>query len=1038
MTELFGNLLRLSFSASFLVLAVLAARLLLKKAPKGMICALWALVALRLLCPFSIESSMSLVPQTPLPRREPMEIAVPSAAPASIPDAVPTEAPILNLPVDSEQSAPVISEQVPQHIPAVQENPNSADPVDIWGTVGAAVWLIGCAGMFSYALVSFLKIRRQTAVSLQIDEGIYLCDDIGSPFLLGIFRPRIYLPSDLGAEETQYVLAHERMHLKWKDHWWKPLGFALLAVHWFNPLMWIAYILLCRDIESACDQRVIRGLSRQQQARYATALLNCSVPRHLSICPVAFGEVSVKQRIQDVLHYQKPSFVLKALGLIALVVVALCFATMPAKHTLAELTGLSGLSQLVVGSSGTQLTLCHPEALDACSHMMEKVLCTPESVAAKGTDDRLVSVSLLWDGETRNLAFSEDFSTLYLPQNENDPADFADTPLSVYTVKEPGQILEFLERYGTPVAEKEVTGAPYADLSQPWSWTQGLDLSQIAQARYVRADPFYDISSERMAGTTIVGYCTNSQAEALISVLNGLKQQAFSPVTPPTGSTAKQIVELFNRTETVSIALDDPIHQIAAVLQYDGQRVTLLVSRDEAEFFGQQWEEHPLYGLSAWEIQDEALRSCMEQFLLYPSTVQLGQTPGIEPPQTVQVWAEGSELTVTLPGDWEYVTVSHTAPGTGFGIRCRPEGESLGWIYYHCLPNDSAAHDSETQTRLQAIPGTDYVLVLDTQGAEDWVGLYAKEIDTISKQAYLTTPAVQNLSQLTGFAGLSSVEMIQGNQRVDISQDQELADFISLFHSTLCDTAPLQSHILLDRTAEDSQDRIQMVFRDYRVPYHDQLTLWLQNGLSLLYLPETNPQSENEACYVNVYRIQNPQELEQLVSAYLDPVVQESVSGSPYADLSQPWTWTQGLKLSQIQEARLTNAPNNFFLMMDDREEPITKYLCRPRAQILLQMLNTLRPEDFTPVMRTEDCTAEELLNVEYREPGIGASSVLLLDPIHEIAAVLQFDAKNIRLVISPHPQAFTEDVSQPLTDLTAWEIRSDALMRYMDYITYH
>ena len=193
------------------------------------------------------------------------------------------------------------------------------------------VWVLGMIAMAVYAAVSYLRLRRIVRVSMPAGEGVYLCDHIASPFILGIVRPRIYLPSELPQENWACILAHERAHLARRDHWWKPLGFLLLTVFWFQPLLWLAYILLCRDVEQACDEKVIQSLSESEKREYSQVLLECSVPgKWITACPLAFGETGVKHRIRAVLHYKKPTLWILIIALIACTVLAVCFLTDPA------------------------------------------------------------------------------------------------------------------------------------------------------------------------------------------------------------------------------------------------------------------------------------------------------------------------------------------------------------------------------------------------------------------------------------------------------------------------------------------------------------------------------------------------------------------------------------------------------------------------------------------------------------------------------------------------------------------------------------
>ena len=322
MAAVFLKLLNLSISASWLVLAVLVLRLVSKRSPKWMNVLLWGIVALRLVLPFSIESALSLIPsaETVSP------VAVQSAPAPTITSGVSV--------IDN-----AVNPSLSEHFAAVPTA--SVNPLYVWTEIAGWVWLIGLGAMLLYALVSYLRLRRRVSVSLPIQDNIYLCDAISSPFILGVVKPHIYLPSGLDEVQRQNVLAHEQAHLARRDHWWKPLGFALLAVYWFNPVLWLAYALLCRDIELACDERVIRTMDESAVKTYSTVLLACSMPRKAVItCPLAFGEVGVKERVKNALHYKKPAFWVVAASVAVCVIVAVCFLTNPPTDT--DAAGLVG------------------------------------------------------------------------------------------------------------------------------------------------------------------------------------------------------------------------------------------------------------------------------------------------------------------------------------------------------------------------------------------------------------------------------------------------------------------------------------------------------------------------------------------------------------------------------------------------------------------------------------------------------------------------------------------------------------------------
>ena len=322
MAAVFLKLLNLSISASWLVLAVLVLRLVSKRSPKWMNVLLWGIVALRLVLPFSVESALSLIPSA-----ETVSPAVVQFDPA----------PTITSGVKIIDNA--VNPSLSEHLAAAPLA--SVNPLYVWTYLAGWVWLIGLGVMLLYALASYLRLRRRVSVSLCVRENIYLCDAISSPFILGVVKPHIYLPSGLDEVQRQNVLAHEQAHLVRRDHWWKPLGFALLAVYWFNPMLWLAYTLLCRDIELACDERVIRTMDESAVKTYSTVLLACSMPRKVVItCPLAFGEVGVKERVRNALHYKKPAFWVVAASVTVCVIVAVCFLTNPPTDT--DAAGLVG------------------------------------------------------------------------------------------------------------------------------------------------------------------------------------------------------------------------------------------------------------------------------------------------------------------------------------------------------------------------------------------------------------------------------------------------------------------------------------------------------------------------------------------------------------------------------------------------------------------------------------------------------------------------------------------------------------------------
>ncbi len=310
MAEFFINILNMSISASWIVLAVLLLRLLLKKAPGWIKVVLWGVVGVRLICPFSFESVFSLIPSA-----------------QTIDPEVSVNAPAINsgVPMIDHMVNPIIGETTISFQPEKDLN-----LFQFIMPYLAGVWLFGVALLLIYTAISYTRIKKKIGTAVLLDENIFQSERVDSPFVLGLIKPKIYLPFQINEQDMEQVIAHERAHISRKDHWWKPLGFLILALHWFNPLMWLGYALLCRDIELACDEKVIKDLDAKQKADYSQALLNCSVSRSaIAACPLAFGEVGVKNRVRSVLNYKKPAFWVIIVAILASVAVAVCFLTNP-------------------------------------------------------------------------------------------------------------------------------------------------------------------------------------------------------------------------------------------------------------------------------------------------------------------------------------------------------------------------------------------------------------------------------------------------------------------------------------------------------------------------------------------------------------------------------------------------------------------------------------------------------------------------------------------------------------------------------------
>lgn len=383
MGEAFLKILNMSISAGWLVLAVLLLRLVLKKAPRWVSVLLWGIVAVRLICPFSIESVWSLIP----------------SAQTVSPDIMTDWTPSISTGIASVDTVinPIISQ-------AFSPKPYaSANPLQIWIPVLGNLWGLGILAMLIYTAVSYILLRHKVTTAVRLRDNIYQSENVDSPFVLGIFKPRIYLPFQLDGQSLGYVVAHEEAHIRRKDHWWKPFGFLLLALHWFNPLMWLGYILLCRDIELACDEKVIKEMDNEHRADYTQALVTCSVNRRvIAACPLAFGEVGVKERVKSVMNYKKPAFWIIAAAIVTCVVVAVCFLTNPKTTSndappLVLDTDHSQFAATVLEVHDTYL-LVAPEGGTRESSSADKIEVSLQNLESRPTVQVGYSVLIVYDG----------------------------------------------------------------------------------------------------------------------------------------------------------------------------------------------------------------------------------------------------------------------------------------------------------------------------------------------------------------------------------------------------------------------------------------------------------------------------------------------------------------------------------------------------------------------------------------------------------------------------------------------------------------
>lgn len=385
MSELFLQIVNMSISAGWVALAVMWARFLLKKgkAPKWVTVALWSIVGVRLVCPISIESSLSLLPSA-----------------KTLPNQI-----ITNDTFSIQSGISTVDNRVNDYLGSQYYEGVTASN-GLGGnilTVLSVIWIVGIAALLIYAIFSYVRLRRKVGTAVLLRDNIFESENVTSPFVLGVIKPKIYLPFNMSEQQSEYVIAHEKTHIRRKDNLWKPLGFLLLTLHWFNPLVWLGYILLCRDIELACDEKVVKELDNVERADYSQTLLNLSVSnRIVSVCPLAFGEVGVKDRVKSILNYKKPAFWIIIIAVVLCVAVAVCFLTNPAsKNDIYSIENWEWNYSLTMDKSTGEVVA---QAPTASTYLGENVKTEMFDMRAKNGK---MTVKNILNNETYNLKYRE-------------------------------------------------------------------------------------------------------------------------------------------------------------------------------------------------------------------------------------------------------------------------------------------------------------------------------------------------------------------------------------------------------------------------------------------------------------------------------------------------------------------------------------------------------------------------------------------------------------------------------------------------------
>jgi len=709
MAGIFLKILNMSFAASWLVLAVVLLRQILKKAPRWIVCTLWALVALRLVCPFSMESTLSLLPSS-----EVLPVDVIEGNSFDIHTGVDW----IDMPVND-----YLGDRYYEGVTVPTDHGS-----DVM-TVLCIVWVIGAMTMMIYAFVSYLRLKRKVSACIQVSEDIRICDYIPTPFILGILHPVIYLPSSMEPGNAQYVLAHERAHLKRRDHWWKPMGYILLTLHWFNPLMWLAYILLCRDIELACDEKVIREMGGEEKRAYSEALLRCSVPRRMiAACPLAFGEVGVKERVKSVLNYRKPTFWLILIAIVLCIAVAVCFLTNPIGLTLGKLWNLTDreyVSVTVIADSNARV-LTQEAEIEQVLNFLDTAKVNSQPISQNRIERASDYQIILSDGQHHiRVCFDVFLADVWMDDGEYSLP---------YFMKEPAQVKAFFEK----VIGKSIPDVTPTEPSLGSVFTA--TVRQIAEGSILvePAEGSNERSSASEIWVRVPENCPDLQVGDLVSIsYNGMIAETypaqihtvyaivvinmtvredyfdFSDILDQLGTEEVAFLDLQTWNTGAAVACQYEDRFALALYKMDSDGNYLLNSivplnehtlSPDTEVWSRVYDGKNVYFVNDPRVAGiRKYGADVEEKLVeqYPSLIVFDYNPGDsfqtvwylecngylpgENADTCVRWSnDEAEMVLLLPNSWEYDTIKNET-GDTIGIQLRPQGEE-GWIRFCYYP----------------------------------------------------------------------------------------------------------------------------------------------------------------------------------------------------------------------------------------------------------------------------------------------------------------------------------------------------------------
>lgn len=978
----------MSITTSWLVLAIIAVRLAFKKAPKWILCLLWGLVAVRLICPFSIKSGLSLIPKT-----EPFGQNISqSSNPVK-----PARGEIL----DSQGN--VIVEQRPaawgdildsdgniilERNDGITTYPEKARPLS-WSYYLSRIWVAGFAVMLAYTVVSYVMLKRKVSTAVPFKRGIKQSEYVDSPFVLGIVRPVIYLPFGMASEDMIYVIAHEKAHIRRRDHWWKPLGFLLLSVYWFNPVLWVAYILLCRDIEAACDEKVIRNMEKDQRRAYSTALLHCSIHRRrIAACPLAFGEVGVKERIKSVMNYRKPAFWVILIALVVSIVVAVCFLTDPKKD--APITMRADF----VSRTWADLKFVYEDGL-------------------AGKDFQISEGYVLeaWEEsdwyQVENLSGTQATEPVYEVQSED--ADF--------------------DAWSLPNWEENFGRLPdgYFRIKKEITINNGTE------------DPeTYPVYVEFTIGGTADDYVIFTLEDVTPTGANLYEQeQADVHLIYDDGAGIWMEVYRDDRWQYL-----EPTQYIEPILQKDRHYIPQFIypsshtGLDWSGLYGELPDGTYRIAREITNVEENDLHVCTAyaEFTIggvytwfdwysddleerHPKSTQ-NDLPGVD---GVSLVYDTSAEEIRMITEEDEITVFSSEPRIRSVLLTDLNGDGVSEI---CANLNTEAgilaqvYDPVERKQYELSVGDDWYYIL-TEKADRLCALKYDWNSNITGygQVFLSSDGLEIREvdeTLTALTDNVVCVDIWTRKHVSLSSGEEFHRFLTLLHGLENQVQPAEKEEL-EAAQKDNFDHsfitVQYALGEKTLAFSEDFEIVWENGAE------------------GGFRVLDPEPLRQFVESVTNGVVNHPVSGEPFASVDSPWDWCAGIRTNAVESARTHVCLNTYSYGNSSGSSSTSGWISQATLQELIQILNRIPKDAFVMDKTVSKETYRRLFSNQQE----GNGSVSVIDGVNNMAVLIKYRNGKVTMLLTDEIEKAKDDFSSYLEPTQLWEVKEETLETFME-----